>query len=251
MRNTNKIKVGEKCSTGQIVESILGQSARATVFITKDRHMRWQYHENNGNLPDSKRPALEEFDSLMAEIKSFMPVRHKNEAYTQLGKALFSNLNSRGKFSPKGFKAVHAFINRSSRQRSRFLYTVFALTTAVLVIAILAGLSVLAMPEWNIYALGAIFGAGGAAVSVMQRSKDLKLDAQLSDSSVYLQASVRILLGMVFGVVFVFASKANLVMGKFNDDIYALCIFAFVAGFSERFVPDLIERLEARPKSGA
>jgi hypothetical protein len=47
---------------------------------------------------------------------------------------------------------------------------------------------------------------------------------------------------------FIFASKANLIMGRINNDPYSLCVFALVAGFSERFIPDLIERLEKQSK---
>jgi hypothetical protein len=245
--NANRLKVGEKCSTGQIVDSILGQSARVTVYTTKDKHLRWQYDENNGNVPDDRIPVLNEFDSLMTEIKAFVPAQNQTEAYTGLGKALFASLNAKETVDlVRNFDTVKTFITQSFLLRARFLYTAFALGTAVLVIIVLLLFANLLSPTNAVYFYGAVFGATGAAVSVMQRSRNIELDVQLPDRSLYLQACIRVLLGLIFGLLFIFASKANLVMGTINNDFFGLCVFALVAGFSERMIPDLIGRLEAQ-----
>ncbi|MFZ1921684.1 MAG: hypothetical protein WAU57_08640 [Xanthobacteraceae bacterium] len=243
--NHPRLKVGDACSTGQKVATILGQSTRVTVFTTTDNQLRWQYHENNGDLSDAQLPVLSEFDSLMTEIRVFIPRHTRPEAYVRLGKALFSTLNSRETNSNRSFDAVRLFITQSSTQRARFLYTAFSLAVAVVLIAALFLIRFFWFSQIAIYFYGAIFGAMGAAVSVMQRSKNIELDVRLPDRSIYLQACIRVLLGSVFGLIFVFASKANLIMGRINDDVSAICIFALVAGVSERFIPDLIERLDA------
>jgi len=243
-----RLRVGEASSTGQIVESILGQSSKVTVFTTTDNHLRWQYHENNGDLPDTHIPIVDEFDSLMTEIRVFVPQHNRREGYTRLGKALFSALNAKEPASSRSFEAVKAFITQSSTQRARFIYTAFALATAASIILVLFMLQFLWFSQIALYFYGAIFGAMGAAVSVMQRSRDIELDVRLPDRAIYLQASIRVMLGLVFGLVFIFASKANLIMGAINSDVFALCMFALVAGVSERFIPDLIERLETKAK---
>jgi hypothetical protein len=252
MNNSPKprLKVGEASASGQIVASILGQSSKVTVFTTQDKHLRWQYHENNGDIPEAQLPILNEFDSLMSDVRVFVPQHNQLEAYTRLGKALFFALNS--KETPdqiKSFDAVKSFITQSSTQRARFIYTAFALGAALLAIIVLLLVSCFLFSQFSLYFYGAIFGATGAAVSVMQRSKDIELDVRLPDPAIYLQACIRVLLGLVFGFLFMLASKANLVMGIINNDIFALCLFAVVAGFSERFIPDLIERLEIQAKS--
>jgi len=247
--NVTRLKTGEQSSTGQIVDSILGQSAKVTVFTTKDRHLRWQYHENGGEVPDDRLSVLNEFDSLMTEIKVFVPQHNRPEAFTRLGKALFTSLNAKDSGSAlTNFDIVKSFIAQSSTQRARFLYTAFALGTAALVIIVLLTIDhSLAAPN-TVFFYGAVFGAAGAAVSVMQRSRDIHLDVRLPDRALYLQACIRVTLGIIFGLLLVLASKANLIMGTIKDDLPALCVFALVAGFSERMIPDLIERLETRAK---
>jgi hypothetical protein len=124
---------------------------------------------------------------------------------------------------------------------------VFALGVAICAIAVLLIIGYIWFPQAMVYFYGPIFGSGGAGVSVMQRSKNIELDNRLPIQSIYLQASIRILLGAVFGEIFIFASKANLIMGTINNDLFSLCVFSLVAGFSERFIPDLIDRLEVGP----
>jgi hypothetical protein len=245
--NGARLKVGDECSTGQIVASILGQSTKVTVFTTKDNHLRWQYHENKGLIPDDRIPALNEFDSLMTEIKAFVPTHNKTEAYTRLGKALFASLNAKETAdSIRNYETVKSFITQSFLLRARFLYTSFALGVAIFSIIFLLIIQRFLSATNDVYFYGAVFGATGAAVSVMQRSRNIELDVQLPDRSLYLQACIRVLLGLIFGLLFIFASKANLVMGTINSDFFGLCVFALVAGFSERMIPDLIGRLEAR-----
>jgi hypothetical protein len=247
--NVMRLKTGEQSSTGQIVDSILGQSTRVTVFTTTDKHLRWQYHENGGDVPDDKLLALNEFDSLMTEIKVFVPQHNRPEAFTRLGKALFTSLNAKDSTAAlTSFDTVKSFITQSSTQRARFLYTAFALGTATLVIIVLLAIAHALSTPYTMFFYGAVFGAAGAAVSVMQRSRDIELDVRLPDRALYLQACIRVTLGLIFGLLFVLASKANLVMGTVKDDLAAACVFALVAGFSERMIPDLIERLETRAK---
>ncbi len=244
-----RLRVGGECTTGQIVASILGQSTKVTVFTTTDNHLRWRYHENHGDLPDDYIAIVSDFDSLMTEIRTYVPEHNRPEAYMLLGKALFGAINSTVlKSSAHYFDHVRHFISQLSTQRARFIYIMCALGVAVCAIAILLGVGYFWFSKSVVYFYGAVFGGAGAAVSVMQRSKDLELDNRLPTPSICMQASIRILLGSVFGVIFIFASKANLLMGTISTDLHSLCVFSLVSGFSERFIPDLIDRLESRSK---
>ena len=62
--------VGGKCSTGQEVEEILGQSAKTCVFITTDNQLRWVYWHNKGKLTQKKNEAIDNFNIEMANIKA-------------------------------------------------------------------------------------------------------------------------------------------------------------------------------------
>jgi hypothetical protein len=195
-----RLKVGEESSTGQIVESILGQSSKVTVFTTKDGHLRWQYHQNGGDISDTQFSIVSEFDSLMTEIRVYVPEHNKQEAYIRLGKALFSALNGADeKQTALHFNPVRMFIIQASTQRARFIYTAFALAIAACAITVFLVIACLWFPNDILFFYGAVFGAAGAAVSVMQRSKDIALDNRLPIRSIYLQACIRVLLGAIFG----------------------------------------------------
>ena len=162
---------------------ILGQSSKVTVFTTKDKHLRWQYHKNGGDISDAQFSIVSEFDSLMTEIRVYVPEHNKHEAYIRLGKALFSALNGAGeKQAGLHFNPVRIFNNsaRCSTQRARFIYTLFALGISACAVAGLLIISHLWFPNEIIYFYGAVFGSVGAAVSVMQRSKDIDLDNSIA-----------------------------------------------------------------------
>ena len=88
-------KIGSKCATGQVIASVLGQSPTASVYTTKDNHLRWEYFKNGGNMSQDLKPAINRFDALMTRIAQ-LPLDSDSKAplYHLLGKCLFSALDS-------------------------------------------------------------------------------------------------------------------------------------------------------------
>jgi hypothetical protein len=240
------LKVGEKCPTGSIVKSILGQSSRAAVYTTEDGQLRWNYTENNGMVPGGLAPSLSKFDALMSEIKVFAPEKHRTECYTLLGKALFSALNSEpSTASVQSFDQVSAHLHRLAQQttRTNFVLQCMAITF-VYSAAILTILHWGSLPH-KIFIYCAVFGAIGACISVMQRASDIDIDWTLNGKALLVQSGVRITLGLIFGAIFVLACKADFLLGAFKHNEGALLFLSIVAGFSERMIPELFSRLEA------
>jgi predicted nucleotide-binding protein len=87
-------KVGSKCGTGQVIASILGQSAVACVYTTTDNHLRWEYFKDRGALPKALKPAISRFDAQMARIRELSNVKDHKPLFELLGKSLFSALDS-------------------------------------------------------------------------------------------------------------------------------------------------------------
>lgn len=54
---------------------------------------------------------------------------------------------------------------------------------------------------------------------------------------------IRIVLGIIFGVIFVVAVKGQVVLGT-DVNSYVVVLFIFISGFSERAVPELLKNLE-------
>lgn len=250
----SRIIVGQECSTGQVVSEIFGQSTKATVFTTTDDHLRWQFHENNGDVYDYLRQSVHDFDSLMSVIKQHIEGRQQKNAYERLAKSLFAALNMSEAEAKTNlgscFEQVRLLIEQTTSRRARFIYTTTATIFAVVLVLALTATGKFFLQDNILFVVGAIFGSAGAAVSVMQRTRDINIDPFQASAAIRLQGILKIGLGGVFGVFFVFASKANLAMGTISDDGYGLAVFSFIAGFSERFVPELLEKLDGTTKNG-
>jgi hypothetical protein len=91
--------------------------------------------------------------------------------------------------------------------------------------------------------LGALCGAFGAAFSVLLRSKRALLDISAGRLVHYASGGVRVLTGAAAGVVAVFAMMTKLVLPELTGRA-GFALASTVAGFSERWVPSLIERVE-------
>src|SRR4030088_939994 len=90
-----KYRIGSKCTTGQVVASILGQSDDVVVYTTKDNHLRWDYYADGGKVPSDLVPAITRFDTLMTKIAAIPSREEKNQLYCLLGKCLFAALDTR------------------------------------------------------------------------------------------------------------------------------------------------------------
>lgn len=238
-------KLGDDCKTGQKVSNILGQSSRASVYTTEDNHLRWEYFENGEDLPPELMPAVALFDRLMADIARSVPHHNQTSTYHQLGKALFSVLDT-GPDHIDCFDECQAFIRAKATQKARLVYIVAcfccALVFSLIAISILLWVT---QPNASVAALGALGGAMGALISVFQRSNDISVEPLAGIPYLILQGSARTVLGILFGLFLVCASQANLLLGLVSTSQLALFCFATVAGFSERLVPELLRKFES------
>ena len=243
-----KLKIGGKCAAGHEIAGILGQSSRATVYTTVDNHLRWQIHENEGDPLDYQHGALNHFNTLLTRNKQFATGGRKQENFTALGKALFSALNlPEAELEQERigyFTDVEALINDASAHRAKMNYIGTAIVTAPVLMIALFLVFVLVLPEYEAHFIGLIFGALGACVSILHRSPKMKVDSGNHSSAIRMESSLRVILGSIFGFLFVIACQANLVVGVLSENNPALMIFSAVAGFSERLVPDLLRKLE-------
>jgi hypothetical protein len=239
------IKVGDECPSGSIVNSILGQSSKAVVYTTEDEQLRWSYSDNGGIVPEKLSTAISTFDMLMSEIKTAAPEKHKKECFILLGKTLFAALNKNdADYNESHFDDFKAYLKKLAQQRSRSRYVLVCMViTSVFSVAILL-LAHNVKLHHEVYVYATVFGAIGACVSVMQRVNTIDIDWKLHGFDLWLQAAIRVILGLLFGAIFILACKSDFLMGAFKDNLLAMYLLALTAGFSERMIPDLFGRLE-------
>lgn len=248
------LKIGSKTSTGQIVKEVLGQSKSAAVYTTEDKNLRWSYFGDSGVLPDNKKPAVGNFDALMQTIKTYVPPEHKDEYFKLLGKSLFRALDAgNDQEGADHFDRVTFAIEELAQQNARFSYVSYCL--AALAVVLLVGfISVWAFALSGHLALGTwcgLMGATGAAISVAHRIRNLNIDWKSQRKLLAAEGCARVLVGFFFGVLFFMMCTSDLVLGALKDNSLAVLVFATIAGFSERFIPELMEKLEARAGENA
>lgn len=229
------------------VDCMLGESTIASVFTTKDNQLRWKYKANGGVVPTTLLPAIAEFDSIMATIAVSVAKPSKRDCYHRLGKALFAALQIQEGVKPAiHFRAVRLLVRTKAKERARLVYVVASMAaTMLLALVILPLYLYLRNPEIRLIALGGCFGSIGASISVLQRNPSLDIDPWMSNGYLKLQGITRIVLGFIFGCIFVLASKANFVLGVVRDNPYPLLVLCIVAGFSERVIPELLSKFES------
>jgi uncharacterized protein YegP (UPF0339 family) len=240
-------------SNNAIPDVILGESPVAVVFTTKGKQLRWRYKLNGGVVPYRLLSAVSEFDSIMPSIAVSVPKAYRKETYSHLGKALFAAFHTPEGTKPGGeFRKVRLFVRKKANERVRFAYLLASIGSAmVLALIVVAIYLLLPSPSIALVAFGGSFGTVGAIISVLQRSPSLELDPWMSTRYHALQGIARIVLGFIFGSIFVLASKANFVLGAIREDPSALLIMCIVAGLSERFIPELLSKFESSQSTPA
>ena len=91
--------------------------------------------------------------------------------------------------------------------------------------------------------LGCAAGTIGSLVSTLQRVQSLEYRRFMSWFHIAWQGFTRVVLGMTFGGIAVVAMQADLLLGAFKQDMFAIFVAAMAAGFSERLIPDLLTRV--------
>jgi hypothetical protein len=219
------------------------------VYITQDYLVGWEYPQ----LPERLRPAVVEFQRLIAIANSALAKRHRPQLAFHLGSALY------GAFLSKDDNAVlvffegpRAFIERKCAEQGRMRYILLSMAVACGVLFVLGllylgrnDLYILRDAEPSVLVslfLGLTGGTIGAVISIVQRSKTLVVDPMDTPGYLALQGMIRVLLGTIFGGFLIIGSLAGISFGVFKDDLFALAALSVIAGFSERLVPDIMER---------
>ena len=244
-QNHPKYKIGSRCATGQEIDTILGQSSKVCVFTTRDNHLRWEYFHNQGNTPDWMNLGIEEFNELMVEISSIRSQRARSQLYVQLGKALYTTLNTDDKNELSNhFHKTRSNIQGIAKEKAKVEYVIYSM----LICFIFCLFSILAVKylfetdeTTRLYIKGSIFGGLGALFSILLRHDNINVSTFSSTKFILFQAIIRMFTGIGAGVLLVLCVKANLLFGAVRSDPVVISALSIFAGFGERFIPEFIQ----------
>lgn len=115
------------------------------------------------------------------------------------------------------------------------------------IVALLAAIMGLLLYFFNYHLLwiyGILFGILGSFVSIWSRYGKEEMTGLASIFLHIMESLSRLFIGAIAAVVVMFAIRSGLVLaiGDGSGMFFLYCVFGFAAGFSERFIPSLLEK---------
>ncbi|WP_044302422.1 hypothetical protein [Rhodopirellula sallentina] len=239
--------VGDIAAGGHKIKGFCGANADFMVYFCDHDALRWQ--AKDGFAHEGFRELLQEFDRLNSILNASVHRRKHPLLKRALGKAFYNATVCCGKrVDSTKLSDVTERITYEAEFRCRFWYIVGAMMTC----PVLASFSYLTyrnrpdtLPEeLGTLSVGLACGAIGSLLSVLFRLDRLPVQPYSYPSRQILLGVCRTTLGSFFGAVFVVLVKAELLLGVVRDKPYAIAVFSFLSGFSERYVPSILDAIE-------
>lgn len=107
------------------------------------------------------------------------------------------------------------------------------------------GLALYFIGNCDLWIYGILFGILGAFVSIWTRYGKEEMTGLASKRLHYMESISRLFVGAIAAVIVMFAIRSGLVLaiGESSNLFFLYCVFGFAAGFSERLMPSLLERI--------
>lgn len=240
------LKIGDTCMSGQKVGQILGQSEKVCCYFTIDKNIRWEYYDNGGHVPPEMMPAISIFDTCLKNIHASIPDDLKRPYYEHAAKSLFSALDvGDPEMIEEFFQDLRASL-KAIRDAPVF-YAIAGMVSSFFIISLFLLIKLKWGNEENtLYFFVSILGIAGGVLSVMQRSSRLWSSPDTSKTIIVLQGCSRTIIGGLFGLFSCLLVKGNLLVGFAANSDQSILALAFLAGMSERLIPEVSDNLERR-----
>lgn len=131
-----------------------------------------------------------------------------------------------------------------NKERSRYILLTAATFFVILLASAAGGILCHCCEQQKISLIGVSMGAIGAYVSIWTRYGRMDLTGLGTQGLHYLEAFSRILVGMIFAALVVLMVKGGLIFSNIEKNVtnnYLLPILGFCAGFSEKWIPSILE----------
>ena len=218
------------------IKDVIATGPGWIIYRMKSGNVAWHHQR----LPDHLTRAVEEYEQLNSLSTSVLPPQHRASALRMLASSLgIAFRKSSEEETTSVFSGARNFIVSQTIASVKVrLFMISALATVG--VLVILGTFATFVPDFVQYCAAASAGSVGAMVSALQRNNATAIDPYGSRWALYSESISRLLIGSIFGLVILLAANADLALSAFRENKYALLLFSFVAGFTERFVPDLL-----------
>lgn len=217
------------------------------IYIDAENDIDWQV--DGENLDDATRKLRQRAISQL-DIAHALPVHNLSEEEIIAYKKLLGtgyNLALSGNFDDvdKVIDEAKQYRDDRNKEKSRWLLLTSA-SVYLILIAISYWLFIHHHAEHPHFELisGTIMGAVGAYVSIWSRYGNIDMTGLGEKMLHYLESFSRMLIGAIFAFVILLALKSGIVFSELVDCEHILplsIVLGFCAGFSEKFVPSVLE----------
>ena len=175
---------------------------------------------------------------------SHLPEEQVMEFKKMLGTGMVNALNGNLNDIDKIIEDAKTYLNKRNREHSRKLFLYYGLPTSVIA-AILGLVLHYVFVSHDKWIFGILFGILGSFVSIWTRYGRVLFTGHAQKWLHFLECVCRLFVGTIFAVVAMVALSCKLILPGLtsSNELYAFILVSFVASFSERFVPSIVERM--------
>jgi hypothetical protein len=245
-------KTGDTALSGKSIDYIFGHSPDVIVYRDPTGTVYWELGDDV--MTDAGLIAHQCYERLGTRLEACLPKKRHRFFHDGLARCLFLGLCEQTPAAALAhFDHVASEIRQEALDQARVNYVLYSSVVAVFVLAVSLGALVLPLEaKFRLFAVAGAAGAAGAWASVLQRVSKLELGAFDNPAYQMMQGVTRIVLGTLFGFVSLLGIRAGILLSAAASNSSAIALIAFLGGFSERFIPELLDSMEKgqgdRPK---
>jgi len=241
--NKSLYKKGDTSRDGYKIEEIIIYNRNCIIFKSTNQIIGYEY-QNIAFNPQNIEITCHELYTMLLYID--YPIFEIEKELKELFVVLFAALNADSEENGlKKFEVIEKRIRALRPKNQAKLDFLIILIACFIFFTSVFGILFYFIPtnDKNIF-LCSIGGGIGSLLSVLHKNLSISFIIAQKKKYILTEALVKILLGMLFGGVLYIIIKSNLILGVVGDNKYALVFFSLLAGFSERFIPNLFKKLE-------
>lgn len=223
------------------------------VYIDADNDIQWQVEKEDKLAEEDQKSRNQAMSKL--RIAQSLPMQNlSHEEIINYKKILGMGYNAAlindWPEVDVAIREAEKYRDDRNKERSRYIL----LTAATLYVMVFVATCVMVWYYWYLPAeiWGMAMGAVGAYVSIWMRYGKMDLTGLGTKGLHRLEAFSRILIGVIFALVVVFMVHSQIIFGNLkgaNNEMYLLPLMGFCAGFSEKWIPSILERFMSESES--
>jgi hypothetical protein len=249
MEPVEDLKVGDRDSYGRELLKVHAKELnRYTIYETITHELVVQGPESH----KCNQPAIHEAMQAVSDLTIQHPSL-KEKYNGRIAYAYKLAIDGDGESGENALRAVAEDMGGLLHRQATMAYQWGALIATVIPAAVFAIAHLVApLNELAIRLLTAgVFGAIGGLFSVILGSRQLSVDGKDSFQANLTYGAFRIIIAAISAVIVVFLIGADLLLGplKKSENFDGFVIACVVAGFSERFVPNMLRGLDGSNKA--